>query len=516
MPLLGAIIKAAIELRGALSSDKSPAESQRQVLRDLLEQAQETAFGKYYNFPEIVESDDIQKTFSQSVPYHDYHRMKSMWWKQTQKGFPDISWPGTPSYLARSSGTTGKESKFIPVTSEMESAIQMAGIKQVGALANFDVPSDFFEKEVLMLGSSTSLEKKDSFLVGEISGISAKNIPGWFKRFYKPGEEIAKIEDWDKKVDEIVKEAKNWDIGALSGIPSWMEVMLKRIIEYHQVENIHEIWPNLLIYTTGGVAFQPYEKSISQLLARPVIVIDTYFASEGFIAFQNRPETTSMKLITDNGIYFEFVPLKPEYILEDGSLLPEAPALTIDEVEENKEYILIISTVAGAWRYIIGDTIKFTDVEKAEIKITGRTKFFMNVVGSQLSVQKMDAALRELEEKFHTQIPEFTMAAVKIKNEFFHHWYLGTDCRVEESELAKALDEALKEANNNYKVARSRALKGVKISKVPQSLFLDWNAHQKKKGGQVKMENVMSEEKFEQWENFVKTHQRNFQNETEA
>src|SRR5690606_2081529 len=230
--------------------------------------------------------------------------------------------------LARSSGTTGKESKFIPVTSEMESAIQMAGIKQVGALANFDVPSDFFEKEVLMLGSSTSLEKKDSFLVGEISGISAKNIPGWFKRLYKPGEEIAQIEDWDKKVDEIVKEAKNWDIGALSGIPTWMEVMLKRIIDYHQVENIHEIWPNLLIYTTGGVAFQPYEKSISQLLARPIIVIDTYFASEGFIAFQNRPETTSMKLITDNGIYFEFVPLKPEYILEDGSLLPEAPALT--------------------------------------------------------------------------------------------------------------------------------------------------------------------------------------------
>jgi hypothetical protein len=259
------------------------------------------------------------------------------------------------------------------------------------------------------------------------------------------------------------------------------------------------------VYTTGGVAFQPYEKSFNQLLAHPITVIDTYLASEGFLAFQNRPDTTSMKLVTDNGIYFEFVPFKPEYINEDGSLSQDAPALTLANVEPDTDYVLIISTVSGAWRYLIGDTIAFTDVEKAEIKITGRTKFFLNVVGSQLSVNKMEVALQEMEEKFDIKIPEFTLAAVKIDGEFYHHWYLGTETEINAEEIAEALDEALKEANKNYSVARSKALKGVKVTTINPNIFHEWNAKNKKKGGQVKMEKVMGEEKFADWETFVKT-----------
>lgn len=505
MPILGSIIKSAIDLRGALQSEKSPIASQQEVLNNLLDTAKETAFGKYYGFSKILASEDIQKNFSATVPYFDYHQMEKKWWCQTLKGLHDICWPGTPKYLARSSGTTGTSSKKIPVTDEMIEAIQSAGIKQIGALANFDVSPDFFEKEVLMLGSSTNLDRQDSFLEGEISGISASNIPNWFRGFYKPGEQIANMDNWDEKVNLIAKHAKEWDIGALSGIPSWMELMLKKVIAYHDAETIHDVWPNLQIYTTGGVAFQPYEKSFNQLLSHPITVIDTYLASEGFIAFQNRPDTTSMKLITDNGIYFEFVPFKPEYILDDGSISQDAPALTLAEVEPDTDYILIISTVSGAWRYLIGDTIKFTDVERAEIKITGRTKFFLNVVGSQLSVNKMETALREIETKFNAKIPEFTLAAVKIDGEFHHHWYLGTENTLDASEVANTLDEILKAANNNYKVARSKALKGVKATPVSTSVFHEWNASQKKKGGQVKMEKVMDEDKFAEWEHFVKS-----------
>jgi hypothetical protein len=357
----------------------------------------------------------------------------------------------------------------------------------------------------MMLGSSTNLEEQDQFLEGEISGISASNIPFWFRGYYKPGEEIAQMDDWDQKVETIAKNARSWDIGALSGIPSWIELMMKKVIEYHDAKNIHEIWPNLQVYTTGGVAFQPYEKSFNQLLAHPITVIDTYLASEGFLAFQNRPDTTSMKLVTDNGIYFEFVPFKPEYINEDGSLSQDAPALTLANVEPDTDYVLIISTVSGAWRYLIGDTIAFTDVEKAEIKITGRTKFFLNVVGSQLSVNKMEVALQEMEEKFDIKIPEFTLAAVKIDGEFYHHWYLGTETEINAEEIAEALDEALREANKNYSVARSKALKGVKVTTINPNIFHEWNAKNKKKGGQVKMEKVMGEEKFADWEMFVKT-----------
>lgn len=504
MAILGSIIKTAIDLRDALVSEKSPVESQKEVLINLLEKAKDTAFGKYYGFSKILEADDVQKAFTEKVPYFDYHEMETEWWNKTQEGLEDISWPGKPTYFARSSGTTGKTSKRIPVTDEMVESIRAAGIKQVGALANFDVPSDFFEKEIMMLGSSTNLEEQDQFLEGEISGISASNIPFWFRGFYKPGEEIALMEDWDEKVETIARRAREWDIGALSGIPSWMELMLKKVIEYHDVNTIHDIWPNLQVYTSGGVAFQPYEKSFNQLLSHPITIIDTYLASEGFLAFQNRPDTTSMKLVTDNGIYFEFVPFKPEYINDDGSLSQDAPSLSLKEVEPNVDYVLIISTVSGAWRYLIGDTIAFTDIEKAEIKITGRTKFFLNVVGSQLSVNKMEVALREMEEKFDIKIPEFTLAAVKIDGEFYHHWYLGTETEVDTDEIAKALDEALQNANNNYAVARSKALKGVMVSVVDSGVFHEWNAKNKKKGGQVKMEKVMNEEKFGEWESFVK------------
>ncbi|UAB81096.1 GH3 auxin-responsive promoter family protein [Marixanthomonas sp. SCSIO 43207] len=505
MAVLGSIIKGAIDLRDNLVSEDSPVEAQHKVLKNLLEKAQNTAFGKYYGFKQILNSENIEKNFSETVPYHDYNSMTQNWWHRVHDGFEDITWPGKPQYFALSSGTTGKTSKRIPVTKAMIEAIRNTGIKQVGALANFDLPSDFFEREIMMLGSSTDLEKRDEFKEGEISGISASNIPFWFRGYYKPGEEIAKIADWDERVQTIAERANEWDIGALSGIPSWMELMMKKVIEHNDLNTIHDIWPNLQVYTSGGVAFQPYEKSFNKLLSHPITVIDTYLASEGFIAYQQRPETTAMKLVTDNGIYFEFVPFEPEYVNKDGSITQDAPVIPISEVKKDTDYVLIMSSVSGAWRYLIGDTIAFTDVEKAEIIITGRTKFFLNVVGSQLSVNKMEAALRTLEEKFDIELPEFTIAAVKIDNEFYHHWYLGTTSNVDEDTLALALDEALQEANKNYKVARGKALKGVKVTRIDPNVFHEWNAKNKKKGGQVKMEKVMDEEKFSDWQDFVKS-----------
>jgi len=503
MAILGSIIKNAIDLKESISSKISPVEAQRNVLKKLLDTAKNTAFGKYYGFQKILNSKNIQDSFSQAIPFHDYTKMTEDWWIKVHEGLEDITWPGKPTYFALSSGTTGKKSKRIPVTKDMIDAIRTAGIKQVGALSNFDLPTDFFEKEIMMLGSSTDLQESGEFLEGEISGISASNIPFWFQGYYKPGEEIAKIDDWDQRVQTIAERANEWDIGALSGIPSWMELMLKKVIDYHKVNTIHEVWPNLQVFTSGGIAFQPYEKSFNKLMSHPITVIDTYLASEGFIAFQARPETTSMRLITDNGIYFEFVPFEPQYINQDGSLSEEAPVIPLSEVKLDTDYVLIISTVSGTWRYLIGDTIAFTNIERAEIKITGRTKFFLNIVGSQLSVNKMETALQEMEEKFDIEIPEFTLAAVKIDDEFYHSWYLGTEAKIDNGKLAEALDNSLKEANKNYKVARSKALKGVKVTTISPNVFYEWNAKNKKKGGQVKMECVMNEEKFSEWEAFV-------------
>lgn len=503
MAIVGSIIKGVIGLRDKLVSEPDAELAQLEVLKSLLNKARDTAFGKHYNFKEILASEDIKKSFAEKVPYFDYNKLNEEWWSKLHEGQENVTWPGKPPYFALSSGTTGKSSKRIPVTEDMLDAIRKTGIKQVGALSNFDLPSDFYEKEIMMLGSSTELHEEGDHKEGEISGISASNIPFWFRGFYKPGEEISKIEEWDERVQRIAENAKNWDIGALSGIPSWMELMMKKVIEYHKVKNIHEIWPNLQVYTTGGVAFEPYEKSFNALLAKPITVIDTYLASEGFLAFQQRPGTHAMKLVVDNGIYFEFVPFKPEYINEDGSIRGQAPVISLDSVREDKDYILLISTVSGAWRYLIGDTIKFTDVSRHEIRITGRTKFFLNVVGSQLSVNKMNDALQELENKYDIEIPEFTLAAVRIDGEFYHSWYLGTETGVSDEELAEFLDNTLKEANKNYRVARSKALKGVKVKTISPDLFYEWSAVNKKKGGQVKMEKVMNEEKFAKWEAFI-------------
>jgi len=286
-----------------------------------------------------------------------------------------------------------------------------------------------------------------------------------------------------------------------------MELMMKTVIDYHNVDNIHDVWPNLQVYTSGGVAFGPYKKSFNALLGKPITVIDTYLASEGFLAFQARPETDAMQLVTNGGIYFEFVPFKPEYINPDGSLKQNAPSVTLKDVELDQDYVVVISTVSGAWRYLIGDTIEFTNIEKAEIKITGRTKFFLNTVGSQLSVNKLDDAIHFLEDKYQARIPEYTLCAKRFDDGFYHSWYLGSDSLSSDNNaIATALDEFLKGANKNYKVARSKALEGVKVEVVNTGVFHDWSGANKKKGGQVKMERVMGEDKFKTWEDFVDNH----------
>ena len=506
MAIFGNIIKGLIEFKGLVTSEVNPIEAQENVLKNLLSQAKDTEFGKHYSFEDILNAENIEEAFSKTIPYFDYNKMKKEWWHRYDNEEENITWPGLPKFFALSSGTTGKTSKRIPVSDDMIDAIKQAGIRQITALSNFELEADLFEKEIMMLGSSTNLKENKNYLEGEISGISTNNIPFWFKGYYKPGDDIAKIDDWDERIQAIAENAKSWDIGALSGIPTWMELMMKKVIEYHGVDNIHEIWPNLQVYTSGGVAFGTYEKSFNDLLGHPITVIDTYFASEGFIASQTRPETDAMKLLVDNGIYFEFVPFEAQYINTDGSLVKGAPSIGLKDVKLNQEYVLIISTVSGAWRYEIGDTIEFTDVERAEIKITGRTKFFLNVVGSQLSVNKMDDAMQNLEKEFSTKITEYTVCAKRAEDgEFYHYWYIGVDEELEEERVSHSIDEFLKAGNKNYKVARGKALKGLKLKLIPTEVFYDWSGANKKKGGQVKLEKVMGEATFNEFSKFVKS-----------
>lgn len=505
MAVLGNIIKAALEITDLVIPDNDHTESQAKILKDLLEKAGDTDFGRHYHFKGIAAADNPAEAFAEAVPYHDYDTMFARWWeRQMLEGIPNVSWPGKVEYYALSAGTTGKESKRIPVSEEMLDAIRKTSLLQILSTTNFDLPADFFEKEIMMLGSSTKLTRADKHFEGEISGIAAGNIPSWFERFYRPGKEIASITNWDERVLAIAGEAKNWDIGAMAGIPSWNELMLKKVIEYNQADNIHEIWPSLRVFASGGVAFEPYRKSFEQLMGKPVTFLDTYLASEGFLAFQARPnEKMAMQLSTNSGIYFEFVPFTADSIDENGSVVAGAKSIPLSLVENDRDYILIISTVAGTWRYMIGDTIRFTDKDRAEIIITGRTKHFLNVVGSQLSVIQMNRAMKELEKRFELQIPEFTVAAVREGDDYVHQWIIGAEGTTDTEKVKTVLDNFLKEMNKAYKMARSKALKDIRITITTPAGFHNWIEENKSKGGQVKVPRVMKEQEFKKFKAFL-------------
>jgi len=504
MAVLGEFIKKAIDVYGFISSDPDPAKAQRDVLKNLLTKARLTAFGKKYDFTSILTVDNLYEAYKEKVPVHDYDKMFADWWHYLLEGHQNVTWPGGQKYFALSSGTTS-HSKYIPVTDDMVESIRKAAVQQVLSLKNFNLPPDFFAKQVLMLGSSTDLIQKDDHEEGEISGISASNIPVWFRGYYKPGAEIAALRDWDEKVRRIAEEAPKWDIGGLSGIPSWIEMMLKEVISYNKLNTIHDIWPNLQVYTPGGVAYEPYKKSFEKLLTKPLIFIDTYLASEGYVATQKRPETTSMALIVDNGIFFEFVPFTADNIDENGCVKQDATILTIDEVEENEDYVLLISTVSGAWRYMIGDTVLITDKKRAEIKISGRTKHYLNVVGEQLSVHQMNAAIEQLEESFDLEVKEYVLATILQGEEYITKWMIGADKVVDPVRVADFLDSYVMENNKNYKVARTKALKRVEAEVVHYDKIYRWSEEFKKLGGQTKIPRVMKEEDFISFETYIRS-----------
>ncbi len=482
----------------------SPKRQQIRVLKKLLKKARFTEFGQEYLFDQILLSKHPGKKFQGIVPCHDYSKIYKKWWHKTLNGSPDVCWPGKIKYFALSSGTSEASSKYIPITSDLMRGNRIAMIKQIFTLRNYeDIPWKNVGKGFLMLGGSTDLQKGPGYFAGDLSGITAKKAPFWFSPFYKPGKKIARVRDWNSKLEQIVSEAPNWDIGFLTGVPAWVQMCLEMIIERYQLKNIHEIWPNLQFFVHGGVAFDPYKKGFEKLLAHPLIYIDSYLASEGYIAYQDRRFAEGMKLVTNEHIFFEFVPFDDTNFDHDGNLVEKPRALMIHEVEEGRDYALLISTSAGAWRYLIGDTVRFVNKEKCEIVITGRTKHFLSLVGEHLSVDNMNKAIQLVGEELNVDIPEFTVAGIPHGNFFAHHWYVACDDHANPEEMRKKIDEKLKELNDDYAVERKSALKEIYLDILPEHAFMDFMQSKGKVGGQHKFPRVVKGKMLEDWLSFV-------------
>lgn len=509
MAILGELLKKGIRIREMLEQDySSPFDLQKKELKELLIAASQTEFGKHYNFYNILRAfrtspRDFYEQFKSQIPIHTYNMIYNDWWRHCLEGGRNICWPGQVKYFALSSGTSESSSKYIPVTKDMTKAIQKTSIRQILTLSKYDLPASIFEAGILMLGGSTHLNHRGSYFEGDLSGIQAARLPFWFQHFYKPGKQIAKTRDWEAKLDKITRNAVNWDIGIIVGVPAWIQILMEKIIANYNLKNIHELWPRLQVYVHGGVSFDPYRKGFSKLLGRPLHYIETYLASEGFIAFQAYPDRRAMRLVTNNGIFYEFVPFEEKNFNSYGEIRQDAETLLIDEVEEGKEYALLLSTCAGAWRYLIGDVIRFTSTEECEIVITGRTKHFLSLCGEHLSVDNMNKAIEIVADELNINVREFTVSGIPHNSLFAHQWYIGTDDAVSPDLFRDRLDAVLKTLNDDYAVERSAALKDVFVDILPASRFYDWMESKGKAGGQNKFPRVMTRSQLEDWVTFL-------------
>ncbi len=504
MPLLGSVMKKALEIKSMkpleIRRKKGTAYAEQvRVLRKLLKKSINTAFGDHYNFGRILDSRGLVKAFQDTVPVHDYNAMFSNWWYRQLNGESFVTWPGRVKYYALSSGTSEASSKYIPVTPDMSRAMRRSSVRQLASLANYGFPKDYYEKGILMLGGSTHLQYNGTYYEGDLSGINTSKIPFWFQHFYKPGKRISRERDWNTKLEEIVKKAPEWDIGSIVGVPAWFQILLEMIINRYNLDNIHDIWPNLRVFCHGGVAFGPYRKGFEKLIGRPITYIETYLASEGFIAFTDRPGAQGMKMVLDNGLFYEFIPFNEQNFDDDNRLVSNPVTLTINQVEEGKEYALLLSSVAGAWRYLIGDTIRFTDLKRSEIIITGRTRHYLNLCGEHLSQENMNRAVEMLENQENVQIREFTVAGIRHGSMFAHKWYLGMDDHLAPEMAAARIDENLKKLNDDYRVERIAAIQDVFVEILPIRAFYAFMEQQGKIGSQHKFPRVMKNQQYEEW-----------------
>ncbi len=478
---------------------------QLKVLKKMLKKARFTEFGQYYHFDQILLQKDITQSFIEKVPLFDYNKIYNEWWHKSLEGKSDICWPGIIKYYALSSGTSEASSKYIPITKEILRGNTIVMVKNLLTIRKYEDVEKLkpIGKGWLMLGGSTSLEKKYHYYAGDLSGISAKRQPFWFQPFYKPGKAIAQQKDWNKKLESIVKQAPKWDIGFITGVPAWVQMCLEMIIKEYHLKNIHEIWPNFSYFVHGGVSFEPYKKKFETLLGKPISYVETYLTSEGFLGYQDKQNYNGMKLVLNEHIFFEFIPFNEQNFDNEGNVFPQAKSLLIHEVEENQEYAIVISTVAGTWRYLLGDTVRFVDKNNPDVVITGRVKHFLSLVGEHVSVDNMNKTICHISNTLGISIPEFTVIGIPYQDFFAHHWYIASNEPINEVQLSIMIDNYLKSINDDYAVERVAALKNVFVTILPESIFMSFLKMQGKIGSQNKFPRVLKGKRAQDWLQFV-------------
>jgi len=471
---------------------KYPVDVQMETLQKLLRKAKETEYGKKYNFDSVNSVADFQSR----VPLQDYEQLKEPV-SRLRKCEQNILWPSEIKWFAKSSGTTSDKSKFIPVSRESLEKCHFRGGKDVLAIFGSLYPSNnLFKGKALALGGSHQVnEFSNESYYGDLSAVLMQNLPFWAEFMRTPNLEIALMDEWESKIEKMAHATIKDNVTSIAGVPSWTLVLLKRILEITKKNNISEIWPNLELFVHGGVSFAPYRNQFKKLIASENMkYMETYNASEGFFAIQDDLSTNDMLLMLDYGIFYEFIPME-EFFKENPTVK------IIGEVEIGKNYAIVITTNAGLWRYIIGDTVKFTSLYPHKIIITGRTKHFINAFGEELIIENAEQAINIACEKTHSQIKEYTAGPIYMTetNKGSHEWLFEFSLPPSNMDFfMETLDNALKAANSDYEAKRYRniSLDFPKYKVLPDGIFYHWLKLKGKLGGQHKIPRLANHREY--------------------
>lgn len=469
---------------------KNPIDVQHKVFLDLIEGAKNTVWGQYYDYKTI--KDEV--TFSQRVPLNDYESLMPFF-TRILKGEQNVLWGGEIKWFSKSSGTTSSKSKFIPVSRESLEECHYKGGKDMLALYTNNHPdSAVFSGSSLALGGSRqdNIYNNDIFC-GDVSAIIIDNLPFWAEWYRVPKKEIALLPEWEQKLKKMIETVSSEDVVSISGVPSWMLVLLNGLMEYTG-KTIEEIWPNLEVYFHGGVSFRPYRDQYEKILPSNMNYMETYNASEGFFGLQDRTDSSSMLLLLDYGIYYEFIPFE-DLDKENKRILP------LSDVELGKNYAMVISTNGGLWRYMIGDTICFTQKTPYRFKITGRTKHYINMCGEELIVNNADKALAMVCDATDSVITDYTGGPYinEKTNERCHEWIIEFKKEPQDLErFAEIFDHSLQNVNSDYEAKRYKdfVLKKPIVHIAPQNTFYNWLKEKGKLGGQHKVPRLSNDRKF--------------------
>ena len=470
---------------------KYPIDVQDELLKGLIYKAKSTEIGNQYDFKSINNYQD----FAERVPVTCYEDNQSLY-ERARKGESNIFWPSPIKWFAKSSGTTNARSKFLPVSIESLENCHYAASKDLLCLyLNNNPDSELFVGKSLRLGGSKELYEENGTVFGDLSAILIDNMPFWAEFSSTPSSEVSLMSDWETKMQAVVDETINENVTSLVGVPSWVLVLLNNVLETTQKKNLFEVWPNLEAYFHGGVSFDPYREQYQKLLPKNNFrYYETYNASEGFFAIQDRNNSKELLLMLDYGIFYEFIPMDT-YNTSKEKIIP------LSEVELGKNYAIVITTNAGLWRYKIGDTVRFTSKAPYRIKVTGRTKHHINVFGEELIIENAESALRKASKLTHSEIVDYTAGPIFMegKEKGAHEWIIEFKKLPDDnSTFNQLLDAFLQEANSDYEAKRynNTTLNFPKVHIARKNLFRDWLKGHDKLGGQHKIPRLSNSRDF--------------------